>query len=84
MPEEKSLHPFVVDFVVTYRGSILVYAEDEEAAEEYASDLYENGEYDPERNGYDGAEITATPGRPADLEAYKRETYYADEEGDDT
>ena len=76
MPEEKNnLRPFVVDFVVTYRGSILVYAKDEEAAEEFASDLYENGEYDPERNGYDGAQITATPGRPVDMEAYVRDTY---------
>lgn len=84
MTEEKNdLHPYVVNFVVTYRGSILVYAKDDEAAEEFASGLYEDGEYDPENNGYDGAEITAVAATPKDLKTYQWDTYHADEQEED-
>lgn len=85
MPEEKSgLRPYVVDFVVTYRNSILVYAENHGRAVEHAAALYESGEYDPERNGYDGVEITAVAATPKDVETYQWDTYYAIElEGED-
>ena len=51
--------PYVVDFTVTYRNSIVIFAETEEEAESYADKLYATGEYDPENEGYDGCDVTA-------------------------
>lgn len=66
--------PFIVHYTVTYRNSCLVYAESKEQAEQDALDLYGEGYFDPEDNGYDGCEVEASPATPEQEEDYK---YYA-------
>ena len=76
----KGLKPFVVNYTVTYRNACLVYARDEKSAEEDALNLYGEGYFDPEENGYDGCEVEVSPASPADVGNMKYYTFLWDGE----
>lgn len=73
-----AMKPFVVEYTVTYRSSILIYAKDAASAEQYAAELYEDEDVDPERNGYDGCDIVASPASEEDVESMGRHVYNAE------
>lgn len=75
----ESNRPYVVTFTITYRNSILVYANSPSEAEDFASELYNSGEFDPENNGYDGCDIEASPATPEQIEDFKYDTFDASE-----
>ena len=76
----KDLKPYVVNYTITYRNACLVYARDEKSAEEDALNLYQEGYFDPEENGYDGCEVEVSPATPAETEDMKYYTYLWDGE----
>ena len=45
---ENEKKPFIVEFTATYTKSVLIYADNADAALEYAEGLYEDGEFDVE------------------------------------
>lgn len=67
--------PFIVSYTVTYRNSCLVYAESKEQAEQDALDLYGEGWFDPEDNGYDGCDVEVSPAMSEQVEDYKYRSY---------
>lgn len=67
--------PFVVHYTVTYRNSCMVYADSKEQAEQDALELYGEGYFDPEDNGYDGCDVEASPATPEQEENYIRDAY---------
>ena len=69
--------PFIVRYTVTYRNSCLVYADSKEQAEQDALDLYGEGYFDPEDNGYAGCDVDvdASPSTPEQEEEYKYHAY---------
>lgn len=67
----KKLRPFKVEYTVTYRNIALVYAESREQAYEDALEIYGNGYFDPEDNGYDGCDVDVTLATPEQEEALK-------------
>lgn len=75
--------PYVVTFTVTYRNRILVNAESPEDAEDFASDLYEGGDYDPERNGYAGCNLDVMDAGADDIAELKFDTYTAEFEDEE-
>lgn len=67
--------PFIVHYTVTYRNSCLVYATSKRQAVQDALDLYGEGYFDPEDNGYDNCIAVASPATPEQEEEYKYHAY---------
>lgn len=67
--------PYLAEYTVTYRNSALVYAEDEKSAEEYAGEIWSNGSFDPENNGYDGGDVVVAPATPQECMDYQYDAF---------
>lgn len=76
----KSLKPFVAKYTVTYRNACLVWAKDAQSAQNDALEIYGNGYFDPENNGYDGCDVDVAPATPKQEEDLKYDTYLWDGE----
>ena len=67
--------PYVVEYTITYRNACLVYAENEKQAEQDALELYGNGWFDPEDNGYDGCDTDVSPATPEQEQGLKWDSF---------
>lgn len=79
----KTLKPFVAQYTVIYRNTCLVWAKDQESAEHDATQIYANGYFDPENNGYDGCDVDVSPATPKQEEALKYDAYLWDGEDEE-
>ena len=75
--------PFVVDFAVTYKKSIVVWSEDAFQAREDAYDLYEEGDFDPVECGDNDYDIRSYHASPEQEEKYRYDTFLFDGCSDD-
>ena len=76
----KDYRPFVANFTVTYRNSCLVWAKDALSANDNAFEIYGNGYFDPEDNGYDGCDVEISRATPKQEEALKNYSFFWDDE----
>ena len=78
--EVKTYKLFVAQYTITYRNTCLVWAKDAESAQNDALEIYNNGYFDPENNGYDGCDVDISPATPEQEQTYKWESYVWDGE----
>lgn len=71
--------PYLAEYTVTYRNTALVYAEDEKSAGDYAGEIWSNGSFDPELNGYDGGDVVVAPATPKECLEYQYDAFMDDE-----
>lgn len=64
------MKPYVVEITERYRKHVVVYAEDEGQAEEFAWQLCDCGDIDMERNCYAGRVMSTCRANADDLETY--------------
>lgn len=67
--------PYLAEYTITYRNTCLVYAEDSPRAMEYAQEIWSNGSFDPELNGYDGGDVDITPATPQECLDYQYDAF---------
>ena len=53
--------PYLAEYTVTYRNTCLVYADDSKSAQEWASEIWGNGSFDPELNGGYEGDVDVSP-----------------------
>lgn len=71
--------PYLAEYTVTYRNTALVYADDEKSAHELALEIWSNGCFDPELNGYDGGDAVVAPATPQECLEYQYDAFMDDE-----
>lgn len=76
----KTLKPYVAEYTITYRNTCLVWAKDAQSAQDDALEIYGEGWFDPEDNGYDGCDVDITPATPEREENLKYYSYLWDGE----
>lgn len=77
--------PYLAEYTITYRNTALIYADDAKSAQEWAQEIWGNGSFDPELNGYEGGDVvvaTATPQECLDYQydAFMDEDHLTDSE----